>query len=335
MYRKANDLLVVFDLFGVVFSKGLAGAIGELEHIFQHDRTKIAEVYETHEPAFDLGEINEREFWRLVNRDLDRSVNARILSNLVISDYRVRKDVISLIKNVQRNFEVVVYSNYRHEWFQRLDRKHGISKVVPQIYISSITKILKPDQEVFNLLSTEHSKPVENIVLIDDNIANIEGANSAGATGLLYSSTDIIYEQMIKELGCSLIEFDYYCKVLLIRGPNGSIFLQRRRKNSIMFFSDALAPVYVQESNEISSKLATDSAGFKRLASLVTEPKHQKTISISLPLDRWACVEVWIADVIDLDLFLNEFEDIEAVWPSTYAGDSSHDPVGMIIRSVS
>ena len=82
MGKKAYDATygVIFDLFGVVFSKGLESLIERLEIVLDRSRDEITPIYRKWEKEFDLGHINEDEFWLHINNELGTNIDAQILS---------------------------------------------------------------------------------------------------------------------------------------------------------------------------------------------------------------------------------------------------------------
>ncbi len=91
-----TDKLIVFDLFGVVFTKGLSSSIDHLKGVLNRPEKDISLVYRKWEKEFDLGLIDEKEFWDRVNKELSTDINHRILSNIVISSYKINPNTILL-----------------------------------------------------------------------------------------------------------------------------------------------------------------------------------------------------------------------------------------------
>lgn len=223
-----TDKLIVFDLFGVVFTKGLASSIDHLKGVLNRPEGEISVVYRKWEKEFDLGLINENQFWERVNKELSTNISPKILSNIVVSSYRLKEDTLKLANYLKRDFPIIVYSNYRREWFDRLDRKYRISKVFDEVYISSDTKKRKPHGTVFDFIKKEHNVPSKNIVLIDDDSKNITGITNWGGYGLKF---DNVFETEIQIRNLFSNQYprynEYYAGVLLV-SKQGGLILQRR-----------------------------------------------------------------------------------------------------------
>jgi len=185
---KTSKHTIIFDLFGVVFSKGFESSREQLVKLFDKKESEVKKSYVKRERLFDLGDITEYEFWNNINLELKTKVNPYILTETIIRNYKINPDVVDLIKCVAKHNHVVIYSNFRKIWFDLLDKKHKISNLVDEVFISSETKILKPDEAVFTFLGHKFKKPVNKFILIDDNDKNVKSADSAGACGIKFNN---------------------------------------------------------------------------------------------------------------------------------------------------
>ncbi|NOZ35287.1 MAG: NUDIX domain-containing protein [Chlorobi bacterium] len=222
------DKLIVFDLFGVVFTKGLSSSIDHLKGVFNKPEKEISKVYRKWEKEFDLGLIDEKGFWDRVNNELSTNISHKILSNIVISSYKIKPETILLAEYLKRDFPIAVFSNYRREWFNRLDKKYKISKIFDDLYISSDIELKKPSKEAFDYISSTHSIDKKNIYLIDDDIRNIKGINDWGGNGILFNN---VYETEIKLrelIGNKYPIYDDYYSGVLLKTKSGSLIMQRR-----------------------------------------------------------------------------------------------------------
>ena len=79
--RRSTDPMmrpvIVFDLFGVLLSKGLQSSLKRLEAVLKRPAGDIAPVYEALEREFDTGLIDETRFWNALNAALGTRVSPR------------------------------------------------------------------------------------------------------------------------------------------------------------------------------------------------------------------------------------------------------------------
>ena len=223
--------IVVFDLFGVVFSKGIASSITRLNAVFNRSEFVIRPIFQKCEKEFDLGNINENEFWKCINSELHTNIDSQTLTRIVLSGYKINPQVISLVARLRSKFLVIAFSNYRREWFCRLNKKFSISQEFNEIFISSDFGVLKPNPKVFTLIHNRFNIPKGNLILIDDEMKNIESANKFGAKGILFKNivqTATDFAKFTSDL--SLFQDEFYSGIIL-QTKNGSIVLQRRDDN--------------------------------------------------------------------------------------------------------
>ncbi len=223
-----SNKLIVFDLFGVLFTKGLDSSIDHLTAVFNRQPDQISKTYRKWEIEFDLGKIDEITFWENINFELKTNIKPKLLNNIVISSYRLKEDTILLVDYLKKSFPVVVYSNYRREWFDILDFKYHVSKHFDKIYISSETKVLKPDSHAFDIIKKDFKINNEDTILIDDEDRNIKGFTKWGGKAISFSN---IYETEVQIRNYFKYIYpkydDFYSGILLIT-KEGALILQRR-----------------------------------------------------------------------------------------------------------
>lgn len=218
---------VIFDLFGVVFSRGLASSIDDLARLFGRDRDQITKAYTRNEAPFDRGDIDEQEFWQRINSELHTSISHEVLSDIVISSYRLNHNMIQLARYLRRGLHVVVYSNFRRQWFDKLDKLHGVSSCFNEVYLSSDFGILKPSHEVFDLVAQRTNTDPDNIALIDDSPRNIQAIDTWGGHGVHFTSPYTAEIQLRRKLGFEIPPYDAQYMGLLLQTKDGALILQR------------------------------------------------------------------------------------------------------------
>jgi HAD superfamily hydrolase (TIGR01509 family) len=188
--------LAIFDLFGVVFSKGLAGALPELQQAFRCSAEQIRQAYTQQEKAFDSGTINETQFWGAINQALHTDVASVRLSQIVISSYKINADTVRLTQSLRKDHTVIACSNFRKSWFDRLDDRFHVSSLFERVYISSETGLLKPDPRVFDLICSDYPVQPSQTCLLDDDADNVASFRQWGGNGILFTDADAAAKQL-------------------------------------------------------------------------------------------------------------------------------------------
>lgn len=231
MIRKNNQSnLIIFDLFGVVFTKGLNSSINQLSKILNRSIRDVKIAYEKWEYDFDRGQIDNKDFWYFVNSELRTNISSELLTEIVISSYELNEQTINLIDYLSSHCKIVAYSNFRHSWFEILEQKFNVSKIFSSVYISSKTGILKPSQNVFYYLQRQHGVKIQNMVLIDDNEDNIHSMINFGGNGVLFRNIYEAEPEIRRLIHGSIPPYDYIYSGILLKSKDNNFILQKRDK---------------------------------------------------------------------------------------------------------
>lgn len=308
------DYIVVFDLFGVAFSKGFKSSRDELLNLFKKDEEVISNIYKKWERLFDLGLINENEFWGNINSELGTDVESGVLTETVLSNYEINTNVLALIKYLKKNFKVIIYSNFRRIWFDRLDKKYGISKLVDDVHISSDTKILKPDTAVFTFLSRKYRHPINKFILIDDNPDNIKGAKLAGAKSILFDNVFEVEPKIRKILKDEMPDYDESYSGIFVKNLSGK-FLFQIRDNKPTIANPGKVSVFGGRSKNFETPLKCAIREIKEeisLESVSSDFKKIKIVSCPIENGKWMkCFYYLLEDINLLEVFQIEGQGIK------------------------
>ena len=177
---------VIFDIFGVVVSPGFSTAASDLSFALDRPIKLIEPIYEAWEVPFDLGEISQKEFWDSVQKELNTKIDWRHLNNIVIDSYRMNPDALNLLNYCKKLTDVYFLSNTRREWYEELDKRFLLSKLVNETFLSYRIKAIKPQQKCFEFVIKNIGVKPENILFIDDRESNVNQANKMGINSLVY-----------------------------------------------------------------------------------------------------------------------------------------------------
>lgn len=329
---------IIFDLFGVVFSRGLAGSLNNLEAAFRRSAADVAPTYTKWEQKFDLGEINEQEFWSRINKDLGTSVDHELLTELVVSSYKIDNKVVEMVKNYRKYVEVVAYSNYRREWFNRLENRFHVSQYFSTVFISSDTGILKPSHKVFDIVSKKTNTPRGHLILVDDDPSNITSANAAGCHGILFQdvyTSDYALRNALPELQ---LKYDVNYAGVLLQTKDGALILQRRNKHSTVANPGRLSVFGGrQESGELSVECARRELAEETGLSFSSD-KFEPLLVLSCPIGsgRWMkCAYYRVRNIEPRQVRVVEGEDAAVFWPEHAVNEPDvTDIVRVVIRKL-
>lgn len=192
---------IIFDVFGVLFSKGFNSSAQKLSNILGKRIEEIKPAYERWEIPFDLGNLSEKRFWQLLQQDLNTNINGELLNKAVLDCYYPLTGSIELLKKYSRLTDVYLLSNTRREWFEYLDDKYTITKYVKKAFLSYQIRLLKPDLECYLYVIKELGTKPDRIIFLDDNEENVQAALSLGIKAHQFSDSfaaDLYLQDIIK-----------------------------------------------------------------------------------------------------------------------------------------
>ena len=94
------------------------------------------------------------------------------------------------------NYKVVALTNWSHETFPKAIKKFDFLQWFEGIIVSGEEKTRKPFDDIYHITLNRFNIIPERSIFIDDNLRNIEAANSLGINGIQFKSP----EQLEKEL---------------------------------------------------------------------------------------------------------------------------------------
>jgi len=265
-----NKKLLIFDSFGVLFTKGFASSIEYLEAAFNKPQQEIESIYRKYEIEFDLGKFTEQDFWAKINHDLGTNIHYDVLSNLVINSYKVKKDTVKLIKFLKHNsnYQIVLFSNFRRSWFDRLDKKYNVSPLFDDVYISSDNGLLKPDTKVFDYIGNKRNTLKDNMLLIDDETINISSMLKWGGKGVCYVDSSVAEKEIRQLFSSSLPRYDGNSFAIILRTIEGAYVFRdtevsvQHRYNNYFYSMEIVTSDSIKESiiNLLKSELSINCA---------------------------------------------------------------------------
>jgi putative hydrolase of the HAD superfamily len=187
--KKMKPDAIVFDLCGVLISKGFRSAAPQLAKTFGLPIPDIRRAYTQHERPFDLGNIDSKEFWRRVLLDLGRERDPAMLNELVTTAYQWNPGMQSLIDELSKNNLLILLTNFRDEWFNLIDQRLSISRYFSDVVISSRVHKVKPDSSMFLEIPARSGLLLNRLLFIDDVEENVQAASRLGMQTIHFSDS--------------------------------------------------------------------------------------------------------------------------------------------------
>lgn len=191
MKAPANTLLLDF---GGVISESLFETTSSIEQAFALEagaldwsgplQNKVDALWQ----RMRAGELSERDYWYTRAQQLSSLVGEQLSIQDIINKSRPRIDdicraqAVSAIEAARVGGATVAVLTNELLLFYGSDRVNDSSVVASfdHIFDASYTKIMKPDPRAYAMVVTALEVKPEQIVFVDDQLANVEGGERAG-----------------------------------------------------------------------------------------------------------------------------------------------------------
>ncbi|PIR04634.1 MAG: hypothetical protein COV57_03375 [Candidatus Liptonbacteria bacterium CG11_big_fil_rev_8_21_14_0_20_35_14] len=121
----------IFDLGGVVLSRGLWDFRAYLEKTYSLSEKKVFDVFinKYYKPYFS-GELSEIDFWEHIKKDLNINEDYKVLKNELLGFFILNEDVVGLINKLRKKgYKTCLLSDQTKDWWPILDKN------IPYLYI--------------------------------------------------------------------------------------------------------------------------------------------------------------------------------------------------------
>ena len=113
---------------------------------------------------------------------------------------RLDADLVALLGALRPRYQTAILSNYWPNGRELIGRVNGLEQVVDVIFISSEERLAKPGARLYQRVTERLGVKPEEVVLVDDFAANIDGARAAGWQAIHYRA-GMDMRAALKQLG--------------------------------------------------------------------------------------------------------------------------------------
>lgn len=178
---------VVFDFFDVIRTDAYKAWLQRYGFNLEGDFLEAVK-------QLDHGMITIPAFIQRLSDTTGHSV-ARITKEMDESD-ALDYEVIEILRSLKPRYKTGLLSNAPSDFLRGLLKKHNIEKDFDEIIISSEVGMIKPQPEIFHCLLDALALQPNEVLFIDDNPANIAGAEAVGITGILYTGSQTLRQAL-------------------------------------------------------------------------------------------------------------------------------------------
>lgn len=184
---------IVFDFFGVICS-----IVGPNWFRKYFPEEEIGDLMKTHASPADRGKISEKEFFINLGGLVDKHPDE--VQSEFYNLAKVDLEVVDLIQNLTKSYKIGLCSDSPSELIRFILGEHGLSDLFDAIVVSSECKIIKPSPEIYKIILGKLPGEAEDLIFVDDNPSNVDGALDVGMKGILFESVEQLKIEL-KKLG--------------------------------------------------------------------------------------------------------------------------------------
>jgi putative hydrolase of the HAD superfamily len=134
-----------------------------------------------------LGEVAAEAVWERVGKDLRLDAAQLVdFQRDFWSGDRLDLELVSLLKSLRPRYKTAILSNAWSNARESFTQTFHLDEAVDMFIISSEERVAKPDARLYQRAAERLGVKPGEAVLVDDFIANIEGARAAGMQAIHY-----------------------------------------------------------------------------------------------------------------------------------------------------
>jgi len=148
-----------------------------------------------------LGRLTEAQYWEAVGPDLGLTAQSELdaFRRRYRRDEAINTAVVNLIRRLHGRLKTAVLSNAPRgleEWL----KEWKIRELFDVVFCSGDEGLAKPDPAAFERVLARLEVAPEEAVFIDDTLEHVHAAQRLGMSGLLFTTTEALAEQLAEIL---------------------------------------------------------------------------------------------------------------------------------------
>lgn len=173
---------VIFDCFGVLITDGMDAAVQEAEKTKPDARNYISDLIRQTSAGILDTTVANTQIAQYLDMDYEKWRS-------VVAEGEVKnKALFDWILELKKSYKTAVLSNAGKGSLARRFTELEMQSHFDEILVSGDVGIVKPDADIYRLITQRLEVEPSECVFFDDRIDFVEGANAIGMHGFMYSS---------------------------------------------------------------------------------------------------------------------------------------------------
>lgn len=177
---------IVFDCFGVLYQDAFKQFLDDYNSKLPETREYYYELTKQNE----FGYVSDEDYYDELSKG--SGVPADEIKRRFNDTDCLNVNVVGIVEELHKagQYKIGMLSNVERGFLQKFLENHNIGHLFGYVLASSETAHVKPEREIFEVLSERMDVPFEQWFFVDDSSANVEAAKSYGIPSHLFTTTD-------------------------------------------------------------------------------------------------------------------------------------------------
>lgn len=194
---------VLFDFGGVLAEEGFREGLFALAHRQGLDPLAVhgAGMEAIYRTGYVVGRGSEAEFWRVLRQQSGLRGDDAALTATILDRFVLRPRLLAMVRSLRaQGYRVAILSD-QTDWLEELDRRFGFYREFDRVFSSYRLGKGKRDPSLFDEVVGELGLTPNEVLFIDDMLANVVRAESRGLRGILFESEEQCLAELAKRFG--------------------------------------------------------------------------------------------------------------------------------------
>ena len=178
---------IIFDCFGVLYQ-------GSIAHLYEltpeAKRSELADL----SLSSDYGYISPEDYLHQVAILIGKP--AAEIADIMEADHIRNRSMVEYVRTFKGKYKIGLLSNVGRGVIERLFSSDELEELFDEVVLSSEVGMIKPDPAIFHLTADRLGIETTECVMVDDLVANVEGAESTGMRGVVFTTTSKCMQDM-------------------------------------------------------------------------------------------------------------------------------------------
>jgi epoxide hydrolase-like predicted phosphatase len=201
--------VLLFDLGGVILDLSFANTFGAFAKESKIETEQVERDFNSVSffKEFETGKVAEPEFRMYINQLLQTNLSDTVIDNAwnaMLETLPVNR--LKVLDSLKKSHTLILFSNTNSIHLRKFTNIVNSSSDKPfekyfdAAYYSHLVGMRKPDLETYQWICKQHNLQAETILFFDDNLANLQGAQTVGINTYHVTNADELFKELERQI---------------------------------------------------------------------------------------------------------------------------------------